>query len=115
MYNAMNIFGSITAGIVQDRFGRRSVILVAAIIAAIGIAVAYIAEDSAQFLASKVFTGFSMGMIVTVTQTYVSEISPLPMRGIMLSLCTIMMVRFAKVDLVKHRTYADRTCRTWGS
>jgi hypothetical protein len=92
MYNVMNIFGSISAGLIQDRFGRRMVFLLAIVFASAGIAIAYIAENSAQFLGSKICTGLSMGMIVATTQTYVSEISPLPMRGILLSFCTIMMV-----------------------
>lgn len=92
MYNVMSIVGSITAGWVQDRFGRRAVFLVGIVFSVVGIAIAYVAVNPQQFLGGKICTGFAVGMIVTATQTYVSEIAPLPMRGIALSIYTIMMV-----------------------
>ncbi|OLN96737.1 Alpha-glucosides permease MPH2 [Colletotrichum chlorophyti] len=91
MYNVMMIFGSFTAGYVQDTLGRRAVFLLASVIAASGIAVSFISETPAQFLGGKIITGFSVGLFNTATQTYVSEIAPLPIRGIALSVNTIMM------------------------
>ncbi|KAH8194729.1 hypothetical protein TruAng_011104 [Truncatella angustata] len=91
MYNASSAIGSIAAGWIQDWFGRRAVFLISIVIVSAGIAIAYISENSAQFLGSKICTGFAVGMIQSATQTYVSEIAPLPIRGMLLSLNTIMM------------------------
>ncbi|GJD03587.1 maltose permease [Colletotrichum higginsianum] len=84
MYNVMMIFGSFAAGYMQDWLGRRSVILLASVVAAAGIAVTF-------FLGGKIIAGFSVGLFTTTTQTYVSEIAPLPIRGMALSVNTIMM------------------------
>ena len=96
MYNVMIIFGSVVAGYVQDRLSRRAVLLLAAIVATGGIAAAFVANTPAQFLGSKIVTGTAVGLFLTATQTYVSEIAPLPMRGIALSVNTTMLVRVAQ-------------------
>lgn len=91
MYNVMGVLGSLTAGFVQDLFGRRALFLLAIIISACGIAASYLANTPAHFLAGKIITGFSVGLILTGTQTWVSETAPTPMRGIALSLNTVML------------------------
>ena len=92
MYNVMQILGSVVAGHLQDWLGRRAVFLLAVIVAAGGIAINFVASNAAQFLGGKIVTGFAIGLVLTTTQTYVSEIAPLPMRGIALSVNTIMLV-----------------------
>ncbi|TEA20933.1 General alpha-glucoside permease [Colletotrichum sidae] len=91
MYNTMMFFGSFAAGHMQDWLGRRAVIALGIVISAAGIAASFVAETPAQFLAGKIITGFSVGLFTTTTQTYVSEIAPLPIRGIALSINTIML------------------------
>jgi MFS family permease len=92
-YNVMTMFGSVTAGMLQDWLGRRSVFLAAIITSSAGIGVTYAAHNPELFLAGKIMTGFSIGLILTGTQTYLSDVAPLPMRGITLSVNTIMMAR----------------------
>lgn len=91
-YNVGMMVGSIAAGWIQDRIGRRLVIAGAIVLAAAGIAIAFVASSSPEFLGSKIMTGIAVGMMQTTVQTYVSEIAPLPMRGIALSMNIIMMV-----------------------
>ncbi|KAM0276269.1 hypothetical protein ACHAQH_006944 [Verticillium albo-atrum] len=90
-YNVMSMAGSIVAGFLQDWFGRRSVFLAAIVCSTCGIAINYVAETPAVFLGGKIVTGFAVGLVLAGTQTYVSEIAPLPMRGIALSANTIML------------------------
>ncbi|SPJ90420.1 related to maltose permease [Fusarium torulosum] len=90
-YNIMQLFGSITAGFMQDRLGRRAVFLLGIITVSGGIALAYLAETPAQFMGAKIMSGFAVGAFQSTTQTYVSEITPLPLRGIALSLNILMM------------------------
>jgi MFS transporter, SP family, general alpha glucoside:H+ symporter len=91
-YNVGMMLGSLTAGWSQDRLGRRLVMAIAIALAAAGIALAFVSATSPQYLGSKILTGVAVGMMQTTTQTYVSEIAPLPMRGIALSINIIMMV-----------------------
>lgn len=92
IFNLMNIFGSISAGPIQDIFGRRAVFLVTIVMASAGIAVAYTSNSPAQYLVAKILTGYALGTSLVGTQTYISEIAPLPMRGIALTINTVTMV-----------------------
>lgn len=91
-YNVMSMLGSVAAGFLQDWFGRRAVFLASIICATAGIGISYVSETSPMFLGGKIMSGFAVGLVLAGTQTYVSEIAPLPMRGIALSTNTIMMV-----------------------
>lgn len=88
----MTIVGSLAAGPIQDWFGRRAMFLTVAAISAAGIAVAFVSETPGMYLGAKILTGFALGASVVTTQTFVSEITPLPMRGIALSVNTIALV-----------------------
>lgn len=92
LYNTGMLLGSLVAGWSQDKIGRRANMAVASVLAIAGIAVAFTAATSPHYLGSKILTGIAVGMMQTTTQTYVSEIAPLPMRGIALSMNIIMMV-----------------------
>lgn len=92
MFNVMTIVGSLAAGPIQDWFGRRAMFLTVAAISAAGIAVAFVSETPGMYLGAKILTGFALGASVVTTQTFVSEITPLPMRGIALSVNTIALV-----------------------
>jgi MFS transporter, SP family, general alpha glucoside:H+ symporter len=93
-YNAMTMVGCFTAGHIQDWLGRRMAFLFSIIFAVIGIALTYTANNPAHFLGGKIVTGYAIGLALTATQTYVSETAPLPIRGIALSMNTVMMVGF---------------------
>ena len=86
------IIGSITAGFVQDRRGRRFALALAAIISAIGVAVAYVSNLSGDidarrgvFFLAKFVQGFAVNMMMCAVQTYMSEVLPRTLRGPILS------------------------------
>ncbi|KAM0552371.1 hypothetical protein ACHAPJ_007931 [Fusarium lateritium] len=91
LYNVTTMLGSVSAGYCQDRFGRRSVFLASIIISVAGIALTFVSKTPAEFLGGKMISGFAMGLILAGTQTWVSEVAPLPMRGIALSTYAIML------------------------
>ena len=86
------MLGAVSAGFCQDRLGRRSVFIVSIIVTAGGIAFSFVSETPAHFLGAKIVSGYGVGWILAGTQTWVSEIAPVPMRGIALSANTIMLV-----------------------
>ncbi|CAG7556517.1 unnamed protein product [Fusarium equiseti] len=91
LYNVTTMLGSVSAGYCQDRFGRRSVFLASIIIAVAGITLTFVSKTPAEFLGGKMTSGFAMGLILAGSQTWVSEIAPLPLRGIALSTYAIML------------------------
>ncbi|KAJ5100027.1 hypothetical protein N7532_007028 [Penicillium argentinense] len=95
LWNALaqiaTMIGATTAGPVQDYLGRRTSFLLGAIVSAAGIAVVYTASTPGTFLAGKIVNGLSLGICLTTGQTYISEVTPLPLRGIALSFFTLCM------------------------
>ncbi|KAJ8108536.1 hypothetical protein OPT61_g8106 [Boeremia exigua] len=77
----------------QDRFGRRMAFILGGVVSAIGTAFAYASPESGVgltgrrvlFLFSKIVTGAGIGVLMTTCQTYVSEISPVKLRGALLA------------------------------
>ncbi|KAJ5832867.1 hypothetical protein N7474_001178 [Penicillium riverlandense] len=80
--------GSITVGHLQDRRGRRASLALGSMLSAVAIALCYVSDlpesiDSRRgvFLTGKLFQGFATGMMLCVTQTYMSEVLPTILRG----------------------------------
>ncbi|KAF5970911.1 maltose permease [Fusarium coicis] len=70
-YNIMQLFGSLIAGFVQDKLGRRAVFLAGIIIVSCGITLAYLAETPAQFMGAKIISGFAnVGFLIAISTTY---------------------------------------------
>jgi SP family general alpha glucoside:H+ symporter-like MFS transporter len=97
------MIGASIAGPFQDFAGRRASFVAAALISAAGVAVVYTATTPSVFLAGKMVNGIALGMCQTTGQTYVSEIAPLQMRGMALSIFTTSMV--------SHQTFLRETLR----
>lgn len=68
-------------GPVDTRYGRKVTIAGAYVINIAGIFLQYFCTTPAQFLGSKLLTGFPMGGFATIAPTYASEMSPLAVRG----------------------------------
>jgi len=77
---------------VSDRYGRRVCFFLAGIFSAAGIAVIYAASTPGVFLAGKVINGLSLGMALATGQTYISEIAPRRIRGLLLAAYALFLV-----------------------
>lgn len=82
------MIGSILGGYYQDRRGRRLTLAIGSFLSAIAIAICYISDlpDSIEsrrgaFFAGKLFQGICIGILLCVTQTYMSEVLPVVLRG----------------------------------
>jgi len=80
------MFGSVIAGILQDRFGRRITLATGSICSAIAVAVIFASTftetaPQAIFLVGKILQGFTVGIVVCTIQTYMSEVLPSVLRG----------------------------------
>lgn len=76
-------FGSIFAGFLQDRIGRKLTLTTASLISAVGVAIlffSYLAPNQegmrGMFFAGKVIQGFAIGTLKVTALTWVSETAP---------------------------------------
>ena len=79
-------FGALAAGSLQDRLGRRPCLVLGSLLSVTGVALVYVAVDTGSarqgvFLSGKFLQGLTIGLVVTVTQTYMSETLPSVLRG----------------------------------
>jgi MFS family permease len=86
------MIGAALAGPIQEFGGRRASLITGAIVSAAGVAVVYTSHTPGVFLGGKMINGVGLGICLTTGQTYISEITPLKIRGIALSLFTFCMV-----------------------
>ncbi|KAJ9491605.1 hypothetical protein VN97_g1630 [Penicillium thymicola] len=82
------MFGSILGGYYQDRRGRRITLTIGSFLSTIAVAICYISDlpDEIEtrrgvFFAGKLFQGICIGILLCVTQTYMSEVLPVVLRG----------------------------------
>jgi sugar porter (SP) family MFS transporter len=78
--------GAAFAGSFSDRFGRRRVILVTAILFVVGSLLCALATSTAVLLAGRLVIGVAIGVASMLTPLYLSEIAPAARRGAVVSL-----------------------------
>ena len=84
--------GSFMVAEISDRFGRRTAFFASGLVSIVGVAVLYISSSAGVFLAGKMVNGIALGMSIACGQTYISEISPVKSRGILLSVYILSLV-----------------------
>ncbi|KAJ5359093.1 uncharacterized protein N7496_011506 [Penicillium cataractarum] len=108
------MLGAWSAGHISDAFGRRLGFFLSGIISSAGVAVLYSAATSPVFLVGKMVNGIGLGMALATGQSYVSEIAPLELRGILLSLYSFSMnlgliisasIAFTRLDIPTAASY----------
>ncbi|KGO77437.1 Major facilitator superfamily domain, general substrate transporter [Penicillium italicum] len=82
------MLGSVLGGYYQDRRGRRITLALGSFLSTIAVAICYISDlpDGMEtrrgvFFAGKLFQGVCIGILLCVTQTYMSEVLPVVLRG----------------------------------
>lgn len=81
--------GAFFAGRLADRYGRRTILLVAAVFFLISAWGSGVADGSAEFVVYRILGGLAVGAASVMTPAYISEIAPSGVRG---RLATIQQV-----------------------
>lgn len=84
--------GAFLAGTLADKFGRRSVLIVTAVLFIIGSWGSGIAHSSLEFIFYRVLGGLAVGAASIVCPAYISEIAPSEIRGRLASLQQLAIV-----------------------
>lgn len=77
--------------------------LIAGVLSIIGVAVVFTASASPQFLVGKMINSVGLGMALASGQTYISEIAPTKIRGIVLAIYTVSLV-CARSSIIENLT-----------
>lgn len=79
------IVGAAIGGWANDRFGRRSAILMADFLFLIGATIMAAAPNPSLIVVGRVFVGLGVGMASMTAPLYISEASPAKIRGALVS------------------------------
>jgi MFS transporter, SP family, galactose:H+ symporter len=84
--------GASMAGYLSDRFGRRPVLLVNAIIFGVFAIITGMANGLALFLAARFLVGVAIGVTSMITPLYIAELAPTSIRGALVTLNQLAIV-----------------------
>lgn len=79
------IVGASVGGWMNDRFGRRSVLLIADFLFFVGAVIMASAPGAALLIVGRIFVGLGVGMASMTSPLYISEASPTKIRGALVS------------------------------
>ena len=86
------LFGSLTAGALSDRFGRRRLLVLAAIMFGVTSVGNALAQSFAVFVSWRMLGGAAIGLASGLSPLYIAEIAPASMRGRLVSLNQLTIV-----------------------
>ncbi len=75
------IGGNIVAGRLADRFGRRNILKLTAVLFTLSAIITALSFDILVFLFARILGGLGVGMAILVAPMYIAEIAPKKMRG----------------------------------
>ncbi len=84
--------GAFLAGRLADRYGRRNVMIVAALLFVLSALGAGAATSSVMFVAARLVGGLGVGAASVLTPVYISEVTPAAIRGRLASVQQIMII-----------------------
>ncbi|CDK24448.1 unnamed protein product [Kuraishia capsulata CBS 1993] len=96
---------------IGDRFGRKWIIVIALIVSIPSIAIEYVATSIEVFFAGKFINALCLGVFSTLCVTYVSEVSPLALRGLSAALCSLSLCIGPFICFLINNTTATYTSR----
>ena len=80
---AASAVGGICAGQMADWVGRRYTLMAMLALSYVSITLEFVATTNQVFFGGKLLNGFVVGVIATVSTTYIGELTPLALRGLM--------------------------------
>jgi MFS transporter, SP family, arabinose:H+ symporter len=84
--------GAGAAGVLSDRFGRKKILLLSALIFAISSIATSLPTGLGQFIAARVVAGVAIGIASMLAPLYIAEVSPAAIRGRLVSMNQLAIV-----------------------
>ncbi len=98
--------GAFMAGWLADKFGRRTILIIASLCFAASALGAGIAASSIQFILVRVLGGFAVGAASVLAPAYISEVTPAKYRGALSSIQQIAIITGLTASFLSNYTLA---------
>ncbi|KAI8167005.1 hypothetical protein K4K49_011173 [Colletotrichum sp. SAR 10_70] len=85
-YYAGGCIGGLQSGWLMDKWSRRYTVLIGAVVSILGAALQAAAVNPGMMITGRIFSGWSTGVLYSVTPIYLAEISPPENRGFLVGL-----------------------------
>jgi SP family xylose:H+ symportor-like MFS transporter len=102
------LLGSILAGGMSDRFGRKKMLVLSAVLFAVSSLLTGWANSFSMFIFWRIIGGVAIGIASNVSPTYIAEISPAPWRGRLVTLNQLSIVAGVLAAQIVNWLLADR-------
>jgi sugar porter (SP) family MFS transporter len=86
------LIGALTAGVLSDRFGRKRLLILSALIFAITSLGNALAATFSVFIFWRIFGGVAIGLASNLSPMYIAEVAPAKMRGKLVSINQLTIV-----------------------
>lgn len=83
------VVGALGCGQIADWLGRRMVIMMCLVVTFAAVTMEFVATTNALFFGGKFLNGFVTGALASVTVTYIGEVAPLALRGMLTCLTAL--------------------------
>jgi sugar porter (SP) family MFS transporter len=86
------IIGAFGSGVLTDKYGRKSVLIVVALFFAVSCVVTALSQSSTVFILARLFGGLAVGAASVLSPMYVAEVAPPKKRGMLVSIYQLTIV-----------------------
>ena len=86
------LLGSVVSGSISDRFGRKKLLILAALLFVMSSLLTARAHTFSSFITWRIAGGLAIGIASNVSPTYIAEVSPAPWRGRLVTLNQLTIV-----------------------
>lgn len=105
--------GNLAAGALSDRFGRRSALLMTAVLFLASSLTAALSTGFAVFVAARICGGLAVGAAILTAPVYIAEIAPARSRGSLVSLNQLMIVIGISVSFFSNYFLLSLGANSW--
>lgn len=108
-----SLAGAAIGGTLTDRFGRRKLLIVTAIIFAVGAIGAALAPGTTWLIAARIIAGVAIGIASFVAPLYISEIAPVDIRGKLVSINQVALTSGIVISYLIDYAFAGAEAWRW--
>ncbi len=105
--------GNITAGPLSDRFGRKKVLIVTAILFTVSASWSAMATGYTEFVIARIIGGIGIGGAILIAPIYIAEVAPPKLRGSLVSLNQLNIVLGISVAYFSNYFLKDLEGESW--